>query len=189
MKTKFLGIAAISFLLAFSFTGCKKDDPEPKKNIAKLGAQANTSVGGFLSVSEKKVYTMQEAFQKQEKIDILCFYQEGDNNIAIAGPGSGIKDIFTGDAAPENWSVQNKTLFTKPTVDLTVADFDALEDGDAIIETYFNAEQTSGNKKAKDLKVNDIWTFKTAGNIFGVIKVTAVQQGETGFVEFEYKVK
>ena len=188
MKTKFLGIAAISFLLAFCFTGCKKDDPEPK-NIVKLGAQANTSVGGFLSVSEKKVYTMQEAFQNQEKIDIFCFYEEGVNNIAIAGPGTGIDGIFTGDAAPQNWDVKNLTRFTKPTVDLTVADFDALKDGDAIIETYFNAEQTSGYKKAKDLKINDIYTFKTEGNIFGIIKVTAVQQGETGFDEFEYKLK
>jgi hypothetical protein len=70
-----------------------------------------------------------------------------------------------------------------------VAQFDALKDGDAVIETYFNAEQTSGNRKAKDMKVNDIWTFKTQGGKFGILKVLSVQQGATGYVEFEYKVK
>jgi hypothetical protein len=190
MKTKIFSIAALTVLMTFGFTGCKDDDPEPKKNIAKLGAQTNTSFGGFLSISEKKVYTQEQAFQNQDKIDIFCFYEaEGGNNVALAAPGSNITGIFTGDSSPENWTVLNQTYFTLPTAEVTVADFDALKDGDAIIETYFNAEQTSGNRKAKDMKVNDIWTFKTASNTFGILKVTSVEQGATGYVEFEYKLK
>jgi hypothetical protein len=190
MKTKFLSLAAIALFFSVSFAGCKKDDPEPTKNIAKLGAQINTSFGGFLSVSEKKVYTQEQAFLIQDQIDILCFYEaEGGNNIALAAPGTGISDIFIGDSSPENWTTKNQTYFTLPTAEITVADFDALKDGDAIIETYFNAEQTSGNRKAKDMKVNDIWTFKTASSTFGILKVTSVEQGEAGYVEFEYKLK
>lgn len=158
-------------------------------NTAKLGAQANTSFGGFLSISEKTVYTQEQAFQNQDKIDILCFFEEeGGNNIALAAPGSNITGIFSGDSAPENWIVKNQTYFTLPTSEVSVEQFDALVDGDPNIETYFNAEQTSGNRKAKDMKVNDIWTFKTVANTFGILKVISVEQGEAGFVEFEYKL-
>jgi len=190
MKTKLLSLAAIALLFSVAFTGCEKDDPEPTKNIAKLGAQSNTTFGGFLSVSEKKVYTLSLASQNQDKIDILCFYEaETGNNIALAAPGSNITGIFTGDAAPENWTTKNQTFFTLPTSVITVAQFDALKDGEAIIESYFNAEQTSGNRKAKDMKIDDIWTFKTQSGTFGILKVTAVEQGATGYVEFEYKTK
>lgn len=187
MKSKLLAFALI---FSVSLTSCDKDDPEPEKNIAKLGAQENTLFGGFLSVSEKKVYTLLLASQNQDKIDILCFYEaESGNNIALAAPGSNITGIFTGENSPENWTTKNQTYFTLPTSEVTVAQFDALKDGDAVIETYFNAEQTSGNRKAKDMKVNDIWTFKTQGGKFGILKVISVQQGATGYVEFEYKVK
>jgi hypothetical protein len=190
MKTSFLSLASVVLLFSVAFTGCDKDDTEPTKNIAKLGAQENASFGGFLSVSEKKVYTLTLASQNQDKIDILCFYEEASgNNIALAAPGSNITGIFTGDAAPENWTTLNQTYFTLPTSDITVAQFDALKDGEVIIESYYNAEQTTGNKKAKDMKVDDIWTFKTQSGTFGILKVTAVEQGATGYVEFEYKTK
>jgi hypothetical protein len=160
------------------------------KNIAKLGAQENTSFGGFLSVSLKTIYTLAQAFANQDKIDIFCYYETYNNNFTtLAAPGSNITGIFTGDNAPANWTVKNQTFFTLPAVAITVDQFDALRDGDASIETYYNATLTSGNKKAKDMKVNDIWAFKTQAGTFGILKVLSVEQGNAGFVEFEYKLK
>jgi hypothetical protein len=177
--------------LAVAFTGCKKDkDDAPQKNIAKLGAQANTTNGGFLSVDMKRVYTQTEASQNQTGIDILCFYEEaGGNNIAVASPGSNITGIFTGETAPENWTTKNQTYFTNPASAITVAEFDQLKDGDAIIQSYYDETVTSGNRKKKDMKVNDIYAFKTFGGKYGIFKVISVAQGETGYVEFEYKIK
>lgn len=184
---KFIGLALL-FLVGFS--NCDKENNEPVKNIAKLGAQSNISFGGFLSVDEKKVYTQDLASQNQEMIDILCFYEEaGGNNIALAAPGTGISGIFTGETAPTNWTTKNQTYFTLPATELTVEQFDQLKDGDAVIEGYFNATITSGNRKAKNMAVNDIWAFKTVANKFGVLKVVSVEQGAAGYVEFEYKVK
>lgn len=190
MNTKFFSVVALSLMLFAGFTGCKKDDSEPEKNMAKIGAQTNATYGGFLSISEKKVYTQADAAVNQAAIDILCFYEEAsDNFIALAAPGSNISGIFTGETAPEFWTTLNQTYFTLPATDITVAQFDLLVDGDAVIEGYFNAEQTSGNRKAKNMQVDDIWAFKTAAGTFGVLKVTAVEQGATGYVEFEYKIK
>jgi len=160
------------------------------KNIAKLGAQDNVDFGSFLSVSEKAVYFQGPASENQDKIDILCFYEaETGNNIALAAPGSNITGIFEGASSPDFWTTKNQTYFTMPTSEITIEQFDALRDGDAAIETYYNAEQTTGNKKSKDLQVGNIRTFKTQSGTFGIYKVLSVEQGATGYVEFEYRLK
>lgn len=188
MKIRFFSIVAIAFMFAIGFAGCEKDenDPADNKNIAKLGAQANTAIGGFLSISEKKVYTIDQAAQNQDKIDIFCFFEIG-NDIAIAGPGSNISGVFGGDVSdPVNWDIQNETRFCEVEA-LTQAEFDALKDGDAAIEALYNIE--SNYKKAKLLSVDDIYAFKTADGTYGVLYVTDVTIGEEGYIEFEYKIK
>ncbi|HQO50674.1 MAG TPA: hypothetical protein PK939_09615 [Bacteroidales bacterium] len=191
MKTKSLLLLSCFLMAAIIFVSCKKDEDEsPKKNIATLGAQDNTTAGGFLSVSTKTVYTMAQASEHQDKVDILCFFEEaGGNNIAIAAPGTGITGIFSGNQAPENWTTKNQTYFTNPATEITTAQFDQLVDGDAVIQGYYDETVTSGNRKKKDLKVDDIYAFKTAAGTYGLLKVTAVVQGATGAVTFEYKLK
>ncbi|MDP3462777.1 MAG: hypothetical protein Q8S18_08325 [Bacteroidales bacterium] len=158
--------------------------------MAKLGAQTNVEIGGFLSVAFKTVYAQDAAASNQEKIDILCFYEEeGGNYIAIAAPGTGINGIFTGESAPENWTVKNQTYFTVPATELSIEQFDQLADGDAIIQGYYDETVTSGNRKVKNLKINDIYAFKTADGTFGIFKVMDVSQGVSGYVELEYKTK
>jgi hypothetical protein len=188
MKIRFFSIVAIAFMFAIGFAGCEKDenDPADNKNIAKLGAQANTAIGGFLSISEKKVYTIDQAAQNQEKIDILCFFEVG-NDIAIASPGANITDIFGGgDTDPVNWTVQNETRYSQLET-LTQEEFDALKDGDAAIEALYNID--SNYRKAKLLSVDDVYAFKTANGTYGVLWVTDVTIGEEGYIEFEYKIK
>ena len=161
-----------------------------RRTTATVGAQLNTTYGGFLSVAEMSVYKQDDAFNVQDKIDILCFYEEyKDNFISLASPGSNIKDIFTGETAPENWTTKNQTYFTLPTSPITAEQFNALNEGDAAIETYYNAEQTSGNRMSKNLQVGDIRCFKTADGTFGILLVKEVGQGENGYAKFEVKTK
>ncbi len=189
MMRKFLTIVAVLTALNVSFTGCKEDkDDAPQKNIAKLGAQTNTTVGAFFSVETKMVYNQTLASENQAKIDLLCFYEEaGGNNISLAGPDSNITGIFTGETAPENWTTKNETHFTETTSEITVAQFDQIQDGNEIIWSYFNETQTSGIRKAKDLQVDDIRAFMTVDSTFVIYKVLSVAQGADGYVEFEYK--
>lgn len=188
MKFRILPLATLLLALAVSFPSCKSDDEDaPQKNIAKLGAQTNNTVGGFFSTETKMVYSQDLAFENQAKIDLLCFYEEGDNKITLAGPGSRITDIFTGETSPENWTTQNETHFTETTSEITVAQFDQIQDGNEIIRSYFNETQTSGYRKAKDLQVDDIRAFMTVDSTFVIYKVLSVAQGADGFVEFEYK--
>jgi hypothetical protein len=171
--------------VSFAIVSCEKDEEDQVKK-ATLGAQDNTMAGGFYSVSENKVYTMDQGFQKQAAIDILCFYElASGNNIALASPGSGITGIFTGASSVENWTTTNTTRFTK--TDLTVAEFDALAETDMLIQ---NSYDTANNfRKAKDLQIDDIYAFKTQAEAYGLFKVTDVVQGADGSVTFEVKVK
>lgn len=172
----------------FVFQACEKDEEEtPDVKTVNLGAQENASTAGFYSVSENKAYTMDNAYNNQGAIDIFCFYEakKAANNIAVASPGTGVDGIFSGSKAPENWTTQNTTFFCATT--LTVAQFDALEETDQLIVTSF--VEDNAYRKAKDLKVNDIYSFKTESGAYGLFKVTQVVQGSTGSVTFEVKVK
>lgn len=154
------------------------------QKIVTLGAQGNTSTPGFLSVGLNKLYTLNQANQDQANIDIFCFYEEG-NDIAIGGPGSRISGIFGGEANdPVNWAVKNGTLFSEVTT-LTPEWFDALPDGDAAIQSYYN----DGRKKASRLTAGQIWAIKTQSEKYVLIKIISVTNGATGSVTFEYKVK
>jgi hypothetical protein len=170
---------------SFFVASCSEDE-EPEVKSATLGAQENTVAGGFYSVSENKVYTMDAASQNQAAIDILCFYEEANgNNIAVASPGTGISGIFTGDNAPENWTTQNTTYFNK--TELTVSQFDALAETDELIVTAYDTAIDS--RKSKDLKIDEVVAFKTEAGVNGLFKVTEVVQGTDGSVGFEVKVK
>lgn len=171
--------------VSFFVTSCSKDD-NPTVKTAKIGAQSNATTGGFYSVSENKVYTQDAAYLNQAAIDILCFYEaENGNNIAISSPGAGISGIFTGETAPEMWTTQNTTYYTKTT--LTPAQFDALAETDELIVTSFDT--ANAYRKAKNLVIDDIYAFKTQAEAYGLFKVTEVVQDTIGSVTFEVKVK
>ena len=180
----FLMLVLSSSFLVYS---CNDDDDKTQDVIkVTIGAQGNTASGGFYSVAENKVYTMDAAFQNQGAIDILCFYEaENGNNIAIASPGAGISDIFTGDSAPENWTTLDTTYYTK--TNLTVEQFDALVETDQLIETSFDPDNSF--RKAKNLIVDDIYAFQVQSGTYCILKVTEVVQGDDGSVTFEVKVK
>jgi hypothetical protein len=165
---------------------CDNGDDTPVVKKVMIGAQDNTTVGGFYSVSENKVYTQDQAYQNQAAIDIFCFYEASTgNNIAIASPGSNITGIFTGTSSVENWTTKNTTHFNKTT--LTVEQFDALAETDQLIETSFD---TANNfRKAKDLKIDDIYAFQVEAGTYGLFKVTEVAQDSIGSVSFEVKIK
>jgi hypothetical protein len=180
----FLMVAVMSF--SSFFQACDDEEETPSVITVKIGAQGNTTVGGFYSVSENKVYTQDNAAANPGVIDILCFYEsETGNNIALASPGSGITDIFTGATAPENWSVTDTTFFCATA--LTAAQFDAVAETDELIVTSF--VEDDARKKAKDMKVDDVYSFRVQAGDYGLLKVTAVTQGADGDVTFEVKMK
>jgi len=184
-----------AFIATSVFVSCDEEETEKSPfTKVKMGAQSNTTVGAFYSTGTKKVYTQAQAFTNQDTIDFICFYEHDEindriNDITLASPGANITGIYTGDDAPTAYTTKNLTKFQLPNPAMTVAQFDQLEETDAIIETSFDNTVLSGNKKAKLLLVNDIYAFKTHNNQYGLLKVTEVVQGAGGYVKFEYIIK
>jgi len=185
MKTKYYTLLMVLCIL-FAITSCEKDD-EVKITKVTLGAQANTSTDGFYAVREDKTYSMTEASADQANIDIFCFYELSEtvfNYTCLASPGSGITGIFSGENAPENWTTQNTTRFLQTA--LTTDEYDAVQENDALLYSLFLAAEST-YKKAKNVQVGQVWTFHTADDYFGLIKITGVTAGEDGDVSFEMK--
>ena len=86
---------------------------------------------------------------------------------------------------PDNWTVKNTTFFFQTT--LTAAQFEAVQNGDALIETSFDSE--NARRKAKDVQVGQVWAFKTQDGTYGLLLATAVTQGADGTVTFRVRTK
>jgi len=73
---KLIYLFLITFIASTTFLACDDDDdsPTPFKTVS-LGAQNNTTIGGFYSIVNDQVYTLEDAFANQELIDFLCFYE------------------------------------------------------------------------------------------------------------------
>jgi hypothetical protein len=182
MKTRFALVTALSLAVVL-MSGCENEKEDP--GVA-LGAQSNTDLPGFYAVGENSTYTMSQAADSPGLIDIFCFYEaETGNNIALAAPGTGITGIFTGDDAPENWTIKNTTFFFQTT--LTEEQFNAVQNGDMLIETSFDSE--NARRKAKDLQAGQVWSFHTEDDIYGLLLVSVVNQGANGSVTFFVKTK
>ncbi len=184
MKTRIFTLAALAFLFA-SFTACEEKEEVTETKVT-LGAQENTATDGFYAVSENKTYTMAEAGDDQTNVDIFCFYELTEtvlNYTCLASPGSNITGIFTGEDAPENWATTNVTMFYQTT--LTADQFDAVQQEDALL--YSSFVSADARKKAKDVQVDQVWSFKTSDDYYGLIKITAVNHGNDGTVSFEMK--
>ncbi|MDK2977907.1 MAG: hypothetical protein PWP52_621 [Bacteroidales bacterium] len=189
---KLIYLFLFAFIATTAFVACDDDDESstPFKTVT-LGAQDNTTIGGFYSIVNDQVYSLEDAFANQEMIDFLCFYElteTHENYTTIASPGANIKEIFAGDYDFANWDTTKTTyLYQLEETVFTPAQFDALTETDAIIESLYDAE--NAKRKAKDLKVDDIYAFQTEDGAYGIFKVIAVTPGEDGLVEFKYIIK
>lgn len=184
MKRRF-ALLMILPVIAVLLTGCEKNRDDEVLPVT-LGAQDNGTIPGFYSIGEDKTYTMSQAAASQDKIDLFCFYEaDKDNNVCLASAGSGIKGIFEGDDSPSNWTTQRLTNFFLTT--LTSSQFESVQEGDALIESSFNSEDS--RKKAKDVQPGDVWAIKSDDGVYGLVHVTAVTQGAGGSVTFYLKTR
>lgn len=188
---KLIYLFLFALIASTAFVSCDDDDDSSPFKTVTIGAQDNTDMGGFYSFATEKVYTLADANTNQASVDLLCFYELTDshqNYTSLSSPGANIKDIFTGDDAPENWTTLRTTyMYELDATVLSATAFDALIETDAMIETLFNAEDAK--RKAKDLQVDDIYAFETEDGTNGIFKVVAVVGGETGYVQIKYILK
>ena len=152
-----------------------------------LGFQNNSEYESFYSLSQQVAYNMETAFSIQEEIHLLSYFDNVDEDQhTIASPGANVPmGIFEGQFTLENWDIRNTTRFTEPNI--TIEDFDNCTNDSLIYATTFAFE--TGKRKAKNLKVNDIYSFVSDKGNFGLFKVNSLIDNETGNVIIEIKMK
>lgn len=184
---KLIYLFLFAFIASSAFVACDDDEPSSPFKTVMLGAQENTTVDGFYSINQTKTYTLDEAAVNQSTIDLFCYYDGDKNKMTLTSPGANIAGIFTGDNAPENWTVQDTTYFHQlESTILSVEQFD-LFTAESAIEAYYS--DVDPKRKAKELAAGDIYAFQTEDNYYGIFKVVSVVEGATGYVEFEYIIK
>lgn len=153
-----------------------------------LGAQNNPSGESFFSFVNNSIYTIEEAYNNQEIIHLLYYFDEltGEDNV-ISSPGANIDEsVFPQETIGlTNWETRFTTRFIEKTAIVSVEEFDAAENDSLILAHTF--EFSSGKRKCKNLSANDIFAFVTEDQKEGLIKVIRVVGEKEGSVEFEMK--
>jgi hypothetical protein len=151
-------------------------DTEPiwYNNIT-LNAQAITNAKSFLSLSDGQTKTLQEAIENQSSINLLYYFDTLDaDEKTISSPGANIDNsIFP----LSTWTTRNTTRFISNPMSLN--DFEAINSVMFLVDSY----NISGNRKAKNLKVGDTYSFKDeARNKVGMFRVYSIEGEATGQV-------
>ncbi len=142
-----------------------------------LGAQNQTTAGGFYSLQGNQIYTLLQAFGQQQLIDLLYYYEPGDEN-TIASPGANISaSIFSGPNGLDNWTVKRTTRFKA--INLSPADFSGCTNDSLLIVTYGISE---GNRKAKNLAPGLFFSFLTQDQRYGIFRVESVSGTDAGTI-------
>ncbi len=170
------GNASVSFTVT-------KDPGSVYGNIrhlnATMGAQSSTLIGSFMSLNTGVTYFQDSAFAHQDSIEMLYYYDavNGEAN-TIASPNANMgTTIYTGSSGPLNWALRNETRYYKTT--LTLADFNACNNDSLLLVSY---SELNAKRKAKNLVVGDIYSFKTAHNKYGLFYTQDLIGLETGSV-------
>lgn len=149
----------------------------------KLGAQNNAETGCFYSFESNQGYFLEEAFQQQQIMDLSFYY--GEDELTIASPGANIEaGIFQEAIAPANWDIRNTTRFIKTS--LTTEQFNTIANDSTMIALYLDAD---GKRKAKNLKTDDIYVFKTQQSILGLFRVVEIAGTTEAIVNLDIKLQ
>jgi len=159
--------------------------PLTKYSPIDFGAQDNPQFGGCFDIADSSMYFHYDVAADpdlQNKIEMLCFYDDTDN-ATISSSGANIEDgIFP--VNPAEWTNKNTTRYFKTV--LSADDFDSAVNDSIILANYDEGE---AKRKAKKLATGDIYTFRTESGKMGIFKVNAVTNGTDGNINISLKTR
>jgi len=150
-----------------------------------MGAQ-NNPTASFYSLEDNLVYTLSEAYENQEKIDMCYFYDfiDTDEN-SIASPGANIDEsVFPGSEGFVNWTILRTTRYK--VVELTEQEFLDAENDSLLVALHGTAE---GKRKAKNLVEGKSFAFKNEDGRIGLFRVNSISGTDEGVVNISIKVQ
>jgi hypothetical protein len=150
-----------------------------------LGSYQSTTGSSFASI-DGTVYTLADAKANSDKIDFLYFY--GQTNLAtLAAPSDADAAlVFTGQNGLSTWDVLNATRFKETT--LSSADFNAITSSTQLV-TAATLPAPPDQSKINNLSVGKVLAFETVEEIYGLIRIDAINGTADGSIEITVKVQ
>lgn len=155
-------------------------------NGVTLGAQQNMTHGSFMNLESGAIFTTIEAAAVSDKIHLLCYFDtiEGDD-LVIASPGSNVDASIYGVGGPTDWTIRNTARFIL--ISITGDQFNSLASVANLVSLY---DESAGKRKAKNLEVGDIYSFKQEDlGLYGAFRVVAVDGQPVGLVTVDIVVQ
>ena len=155
-----------------------------------LGAQNSSEYGSFFSLSNGSVYNLEGAYNNQDMIDIVSYYDDFDklDKWVLASPAANIGDAaFPGNYALSNWTIKKTTRYSAAPINVSVEEFDSAHNDSILLANSFAFD--SGKRKAKDLSVGDIFTFVLENNTVGMFKVVSISGTTSGNIVVDIKIQ
>lgn len=146
-----------------------------------LGGQS-TSEPSLLDANTGTRYTVANDEGKNHAADVdIVYYYGNTNNATLAAPddetvdGTGANSFnWTG-----SWSTKNATRFGDSSIDFDAA----TDDSDIALIGSLTASKMTG------LAIGDVLAFETAAGKKGILKVTALTDGESGSITLSVKIQ
>ena len=145
-----------------------------------LGCHQNTSIGNYYSFSNNQIYTQSEAYNNQELIDLIYFYDATGDENTLGSPGANLTGILTGIDSPDNWTIQKTTRYSRSPIIINENEFLNVQNDSLILANLF----TDGGRKAKNLAAGQYYGFVNEENKYGIIKIESIAGREEGTVGF-----
>lgn len=154
--------------------------PIKKYSSVILGCDGNSNIGNYYSLSNNLIYTQSEAFNNQNLIDFIYFFDPAGDGNTLGSPGANLAGILTGSDAPDNWSTIRTTRYSRNSITIIDDEFNNALNDSLIIANLF----ADGGRKAKTLSAGQYWGFVNNENKYGIIKIENVTGQSTGSLQF-----
>ncbi|MBL7138597.1 MAG: hypothetical protein ISS17_07475 [Bacteroidales bacterium] len=148
-----------------------------------LGAQANPDAGSFFSIRATHSYFQDEAYQHQDSIDLIYYFDQYDATLSSPAEADA-PAIFSGPTGLANWTIKNETRYD--TTEFAPSDFDLSADDSLILAAY---EPVNLKRKAKFILPGMVISFRDPNGKLGLILVKEVIPGSAGQVLMDIKIQ
>lgn len=200
MKTtlkKLMRIAAVLLMVTTLLFSCRKDDGNGSEDGPHLKTLSSVSVGNqfnasgmYVNMSTGKVYSQQEAYQKQGEIDFAWFFftPASATMQALSSPDQ-IAEYYNGNNGEvgadffynanygfNKWQTINHSELDYTTV--TPGEFNNISNGAELLQVY---EENMGASTGVelDMEVNKVYAFKTRIGKQGLLLVKSITGSKT----------
>lgn len=151
-----------------------------------LGSYDNLTVGSSFASIDGNVYTQQEAFANQAKIDFLYWWGASTSATIGAPDDANANLVFTNpNYGLPQWDANTKNATRFVGTALTDADFDDV----SIADDIMNAVNNPSDTRIGQLMESDVLGFETVDGKKGLIRVKEIIAGTDGQITIDVKVE